>query len=91
MPATSLLISHREMQAAITAGRTRPLCGCIPDFRKYHGNWWVISSDGWLRVTDSHLTHRLDKIRPRLDAAEEDYACYRAMGGEPAAQTNGEA
>jgi hypothetical protein len=79
MPATSLMISHREMGNARDAGRARPLSAAITEFVRYWGDWWVSSADGWLRITDSHLASRLDIVRARLDAAEEDDACLRAQ------------
>jgi hypothetical protein len=78
MPATSLLISHREMQSARDAGRARPLTEAITEFVRYWGEWWVSSPDGWLRVTDAHLASRLDSARTRLDTAAEEEACRRA-------------
>jgi hypothetical protein len=79
MPATSLLISHREMQSARDAGRARPLTEAITEFVRYWGDWWVSCSDGWLRVTDAHVASRLDIARARLDAAEDDEACRRSQ------------
>lgn len=79
MPATSLLISHREMQTARNAGRTRPLTNDIPEFTRYWGEWWVSSADGWLRITDTHLASRLTIIRERLDAEQDEQACLHAQ------------
>ena len=75
MPATSLLISHHEMQVNQEAGRVRPLCAAIPEFCRWYGAWWLLSADGWLRITDAHLAGRLDRIRNRLDTAEETGTC----------------
>jgi hypothetical protein len=79
MPATSLMISHREMTNARTAGRARPLSPVITEFTKYWGDWWVSSAEGWLRITDTHLASRLDLVRDRLDAVDEDAACLRSQ------------
>jgi hypothetical protein len=75
MPATSLIITHREMQHARDAGRARPLTAAITEFASYWGDWWITSADGWLRITDTHLASRLSQIRARLDQADEDNAC----------------
>jgi hypothetical protein len=79
MPATSLLISHREMQAAQEHGKVRPLCQAIPEFCKWYGTWWLLSADGWLRITDAHLAGRLDRIQMRLDIAEEEQTCRQVQ------------
>jgi hypothetical protein len=79
MPATSLIISHREMQSARDAGRARPLPPDITELVKYWGDWWLSSADGWLRITDTHLASRLDQVRTRLDHAEEEEACLRSQ------------
>jgi hypothetical protein len=79
MPATSLMISHREMSNARTARRARPLSPAITEFTKYWGDWWVSSDDGWLRITDTHLASRLDIAHARLDAAAEEGACRRSQ------------
>jgi hypothetical protein len=79
MPATSLLISLREMKTARDAGRAKPLTDAIPEFVRYWGDWWVSSADGWLRITDTHLASRLDIVRNRLDVAEDEEACRRAQ------------
>jgi hypothetical protein len=79
VPATTLLISHREMQNARDAGRARPLTVAITEFVRYRGDWWVSSADGWLRITDTHLASRLDIVRNRLDVAEDEEACRRAQ------------
>jgi hypothetical protein len=81
MPATSLLISHREMSSARQAGRVRPLSPAITEFARYGGEWWVSSADGWLRITDTHLAAKLDEIRARLDTDEEEQACLRSQQG----------
>jgi hypothetical protein len=78
MPATSLMITHREMGNARDAGRARPLSPAITEFIKYWGDWWISSADGWLRITDTHLASRLDLVSARLDAAVEDAACRRS-------------
>jgi hypothetical protein len=72
MLATSLLLTAREMQIAESEGRVRPLSGDIDEIRRYYGYWWIMCPDGWLRITDAHLTQRLDRIRQRLDIAEDD-------------------
>lgn len=82
MPATSLLISHHEMNTARAAGRARPLSQAITEFVRYWGDWWVSSADGWLRVTDTHLASRLDIVRARLDATDDDAACRRSQEQE---------
>ena len=79
MPATSLLITDREMQSALDQGRARPLCPDIPEIRRYYGAWWITCPQGWLRITDTHIADRLNRIRMRLDVAEESAACRRAM------------
>jgi len=87
MPATSLMITHREMGNARDAGRARPLSPAIGEFVKYWGDWWVSSAEGWLRITDTHLASRLEIVRVRLDAAAEEAACRRSQlaleDGEP--------
>ena len=75
MPATSRLLTASEMQTAEAEGRVRPLSSDITEIRRYYGYWWLTCPDGWLRITDAYLTHRLDKIRQRLDIAEDDHAC----------------
>jgi hypothetical protein len=77
MPATSLMITHREMGTARDAGRARPLSPAITEFIKYWGDWWVSSAEGWLRITDTHLASRLDIVSARLDTAGEDPACHQ--------------
>jgi hypothetical protein len=79
MLAAALVISHREMQVAATAGRARQLTDEIPEFRRYCGQWWVASPEGWLRITDTHLAGCLDTIKTRLDIADEAVACERAQ------------
>jgi hypothetical protein len=78
MPATSLMITHREMGNARDAGKARPLSPAITEFVKYWGDWWVSSADGWLRITDTHLAGRLEIVRARLDTAAEEAACHRS-------------
>lgn len=82
MPATSLLISHHEMNTARDAGKARPLSQAITEFVRYWGDWWVSSADGWLRITDTHLASRLDIVRARLDATDEDADCRRSQQNE---------
>ena len=79
MPATSLMITHREMGNAREAGRARPLTPAITEFTRYWGDWWVSSAEGWLRITDTHLSSRLDIVCARLDAAGEEAACRRSQ------------
>ncbi len=79
MPATSLMITHREMGNAQDAGRARPLSPAITEFIKYWGDWWVSSAEGWLRITDTHLASRLDIVHIRLDTAGDDAACHRSQ------------
>jgi hypothetical protein len=79
MPATSLVISNREMTTAISAGRARPLSDDIPELVKHWGDWWVSSPDGWLKITDAHLASRLDQARTRIDIAEDEQKCLRAQ------------
>ena len=90
MPATSLVITHHEMQVAQERGTVRPLCRSIPEFCKWYGTWWLLAADGWLRITDSHLASRLDRIQMRLDIAEERRVCCRAQRapGEPGSSAN---
>jgi hypothetical protein len=76
---TALMIPHREMQVASSNGRVRQLTEQIPELRRYQGHWWVISREGWLRITDTHLAACLDTIKTRLDVAEETVACERAQ------------
>jgi hypothetical protein len=78
MPATSLMITHREMGNARDTGRARPLSPAITEFINYWGDWWISSADGWLRITDTHLASRLDLVSARLDAAGADAACHRS-------------
>lgn len=75
MPATSLLISHHEMRIAQDKGNVRQLCRDIPEIRKWYGAWWLLCGEGWLRITDSYLADRLNRIKMRLDTAEETRAC----------------
>lgn len=79
MPATSLLITSNRMRAEREHGRVRDLHPDIPEFCKYYGTWWIQSPDGWLRITDTHLSSRLDRIKTRLDIAEDNLACERAQ------------
>lgn len=79
MLAAALVIPHREMQAAANRGHARLLTEQIPEFRRYHGAWWVTCPEGWLRITDTHLTACLDTIKMRLDTAEETAACQRTQ------------
>jgi hypothetical protein len=78
MLAAALVISHREMRVAAAAGRARQLIDEIPEFRRYCGQWWVISPEGWLRITDTHLAGCLDTVKMRLDVAKEMVSCERA-------------
>jgi len=75
MPATSLLISHHEMRRAQEKGDVRQLCHDIPEFCKWYGAWWLLAAEGWLRITDAYIAGRLDRIKMRLDIAEEARAC----------------
>lgn len=81
MPATSLMITAQQMRREDEHGRVRRLHPDMPEIRKWGGAWWIASPDpvGWLRITDTHLSSRLDHIRRRLDIAEDDLACKRAM------------
>jgi hypothetical protein len=79
MLAAALVISHREMQVAATNGRARQLTDEIPEFRRYGGQWWITSPEGWLRITDTHFAACLDTVKMRLDIAEEAAACKRAQ------------
>lgn len=90
MPATSLVLTHHEMQVAQEHGNVRPLCRSIPEFCKWYGAWWLLAADGWLRITDSHLASRLDRIQMRLGIAEERRICCheRHQGGEPLSGTD---
>lgn len=85
MPFASLLVSHHRMRAEQDRGRVRPLCRDIPEFCRWGGAWWILSADGWLRITDSHLASRLDRIAMRLDAAGEARALPAGGGREEAA------
>jgi hypothetical protein len=78
VPATSLLISHHEMQTEREHVRVRQLHRDIPELCNWYGAWWLLSADGWLRITDSHLASRLDRIQLRVDAAEEAAAITAA-------------
>lgn len=78
MHTPSLLISHNEMRGANDTGRARALCGTITELRRYAGHWWITSTEGWLRITDTHLAAELDKIATRLDTALDDDKCARA-------------
>ena len=78
MPATSTVISRREMHSATATGRVRPLTGQIPEFRRYLGCWRITCADGWLRITGTHPTACLDTINLRLDIAEETAASHHA-------------
>jgi hypothetical protein len=79
----ALLIPHRETQAAATNGRARQLTEQIPEFRRYHGHWWVTSPEGRLRITDTHLASCFDIIKMRIDIAEETAICERTWQGAP--------
>lgn len=79
MLTAALVIPHREMHVAAANGRVRQLTEEIPEFRRYQGCWWVVSPEGWLRITDTHLATCLDTIRTRIDIAEETAACERAQ------------
>lgn len=89
MPATSLLISHHQMRIAQDKGDVRQLCRDIPEIRKWYGAWWLLSGEGWLRITDSHLADRLNRIKMRLDTAEE--ARVGHVRGEDSGPQAGEA
>lgn len=84
MPATSLLITAERMRKEQEAGRVHDLHPDIPEFRKWWGSWWLQSVDpaGWLRVTDAYLSARLDRIKTRLDIAEDNRMCEEAMKAE---------
>lgn len=69
MPALSLLVPAQRMRAEQENGRVRPLCSHITEISRWGGAWWILSDQGWLRITDSHLASRLDQIAMRLDAA----------------------
>lgn len=81
MPATSLLITAQQMLREQERGTVRDLHPDIPEFRKWYGAWWIQSPDpvGWLRVTDEFIAHRLDRIKIRLDTAEDNRACEQAL------------
>lgn len=81
MPATSLLITAQKMRREQEEGRVHDLHPEISEFRKWFGSWWVQSADpaGWLRVTDEYIASRLDRIKMRLDIAEDNRACEQAM------------
>lgn len=81
MPATSLLITAQRMRQEQEHGRVRALHPDIPEFCRWFGTWWIQSPDpaGWLRVTDAHLASRLDRIKTRLDIAEDNLACEKAI------------
>lgn len=78
MPATSMLITNQQMHREREHGRVRDLHPDIPEFCKWYGSWWIQSPDGWLRITDTHLSSRLERVKRRLDIAEDDLACDRA-------------
>jgi len=84
MPATSLLITAQKMRREQEEGRVRYLHPEIHEFLRWCGVWWIQSADppGWLRVTDSWLASRLDRIKLRLDIAEDNRACEEAMNAE---------
>lgn len=81
MPATSLLITAQKMRQEQEAGRVRDLHPDIYEFCRYYGCWWVQSADppGWLRVTDLWISSRLDRIKTRLDIAEDNRVAEQAI------------
>jgi len=81
MPATSLMITAHQMRREDELGHVRLLHPEMPEIRKLQGAWWIASPDpvGWLRITDQHIASRLDHIRRRLDIAEDNLACEKAM------------
>lgn len=66
-----LLISHAEMDNAVEHGEARSLAESIGWITRYRDAWWVIYEDGWLRMITSVVTDQLDRLYPRLAAAEE--------------------
>jgi predicted transcriptional regulator len=71
MPATSLLMTHYEMRKHQAEGRVRPLHDEIPEIVSWYRAWWRLTTEGWLRISDSDFTRQLDRIRMRLDTAQE--------------------
>lgn len=71
MPTLPLLMPGHRMRSEQEHGRVRPLCSSIPEICRYGGNWWLLADEGWLRINDSVLSARLDRIAMRLDVAEE--------------------
>lgn len=55
------LMTDDTMSSALAEGTARPLSRFVTDFVSYDGRWWLLTTQGWLRIDDAGLLAVLDR------------------------------
>ena len=79
--------SHRD------TGTAAPLSQTVTDVLRYDGSWWTLAENGWLRVTDTRLDHRLREHSTALALADRSVERHktRTTATSPVAEADGAA
>lgn len=82
-----LITGHAEMDTAFERGVAVPVSQSIGWLMRYRGAWWVIFEKGWLRVIKGPIADTIDRLHPRIAAAE---AAARVSQATQGARASGE-